>query len=459
MKSPKIAELVRRQRAYFDTHATRDVGFRIDALVRLRDLLKKNETPLLDAVYADLKKSRFEAMTTELSLVYGELNQAIRDLPRWAGPLRVRKNLLNFPERSYLLPEPFGVTYVAGAWNYPLQLSLLPMVSAIAAGNTVIVKPSELAPATARAMAETINAAFPPEYIRFVEGGPALAGKILEERFDKIFFTGGTAIGRKVYAAAAKNLTPVTLELGGKNPAIVLPDANIPVAARRIAWGKFLNAGQTCIAPDFILVHASVEKRLLAELQKVLEEDFKHTSTGDGYTAIVNRRHFERLVKFLRSGQIAHGGKTDKRALFISPTVLRGVGFDDGIMQEEIFGPILPVVRYEHLPEALEKIRPFGKPLSFYLFGKRSAVTDRLFREVSFGGGSLNDTVLYFGNRRLPHGGVGTSGMGGYHGEFGFREFSHYKAVLEKGTWFELWSLKTPPYTDRKLRVLRWLIE
>jgi aldehyde dehydrogenase (NAD+) len=371
----------------------------------------------------------------------------------------VRKHLLNFPERSYLLPEPYGVTYIAGAWNYPLQLTLIPLISAIAAGNTAVIKPSELAPASSHALAEALNTTFPSEYVHIVEGGPDVAGKILEERFDKIFFTGGTAIGQKVYRAAAKHLTPVTLELGGKNPAIVLPDCNIPIAARRIAWGKFLNAGQTCIAPDFVLVHSSVESELLEEMKAVLARDFNYTSTGDGYTAIVNKRHFERLVRFIRPKQVAYGGRIDKSNLFISPTLLNNVTFDDTIMREEIFGPILPVLRFDRLPDAMERIRTLGKPLSFYVFGKRSAVTDGLFRECSFGGGSLNDTVLYFGNRNLPHGGVGSSGMGSYHGEFGFKEFSHYKAVLEKGTWFELWSLKTPPHTKWKLRILRWLIE
>ena len=454
-----ITELVSQQRAYFKTNATRDINFRIKQLHGLREVLRENEQTLLDAIYADLKKSRYGTITTELSLVYGEIAHSIRDLPKWSRRHRVGTNLLNFPERSYLLPEPYGVTYIAGAWNYPYQLTLLPLVSAIAAGNTAIVKPSELAPNTSRAMAALINDHFPSHYLHVVEGGAEIAGEILQERFDKIFFTGGSVIGKIVYEAAAKHLTPVTLELGGKNPAIILSDCDINIAAKRIIWGKFSNAGQTCVAPDYLLVHSSIEQRLLAELKRLLMAHFSPSSIGDNYMAIVNERHFERLKMLMDPEKIFFGGVTDKEQLLISPTILHNVTFDDEIMTEEIFGPLLPVIRFDDLREVVEKIRTYDKPLSLYVFGKKSAVTDSLFDELSFGGGSLNDTVMYFANRNLPLGGVGASGIGSYHGEYGFKTFSHDKAIMEKGTWIEFWFLKVPPYKEWKLKLLRWFIE
>jgi len=454
-----ITELVSQQRAYFNTNATRNISFRIKQLKLLRKVLQENEQALIDAIYADLKKSRYNTIMTELSLIYGEIAHSISALPKRSRKKHVRMTLLNFPERSYLLPEPYGVTYIAGAWNYPYQLTLLPLVSAIAAGNTAVVKPSELAPNTSRAMASIINHHFPSEYIHFVEGGAEVASEILQERFDKIFFTGGTAIGKLVYQAAAKHMTPVTLELGGKNPAIILPDCNIKVAAKRIIWGKFANAGQTCVAPDYLLVHSSIEQQLLDELKKLLTAHFNPSIIGDNFMAIVNQRHFERLVKLINPDKIYFGGETNKEQLFIYPTILHNVTFDDDIMKEEIFGPLLPVVRFEDLSEVVEKIKNYDKPLSFYVFGKKSKVTNSLFSELSFGGGSLNDTVMYFANKNLPLGGVGASGIGSYHGKYGFETFSHYKAIMEKGTWMEPWFLKMPPYKEWKLKIMRWFIE
>jgi aldehyde dehydrogenase (NAD+) len=454
-----ITELVSQQRAYFNTNATRNISFRIKQLKLLRKVLQENEQALIDAIYADLKKSRYNTIMTELSLIYGEIAHSISALPKWSRKKHVRMTLLNFPERSYLLPEPYGVTYIAGAWNYPYQLTLLPLVSAIAAGNTAVVKPSELAPNTSRAMASIINHHFLSEYIHFVEGGAEVASEILQERFDKIFFTGGTAIGKLVYQAAAKHMTPVTLELGGKNPAIILPDCNIKVAAKRIIWGKFANAGQTCVAPDYLLVHSSIEQQLLDELKKLLMAHFSPSIIGDNFMAIVNQRHFERLVKLINPDKIYFGGETNKEQLFIYPTILHNVTFDDDIMKEEIFGPLLPVVRFDDLSEVVEKIKNYDKPLSFYVFGKKSKVTNSLFSELSFGGGSLNDTVMYFANKNLPLGGVGASGIGSYHGKYGFETFSHYKAIMEKGTWMEPWFLKMPPYKEWKLKIMRWFIE
>jgi aldehyde dehydrogenase (NAD+) len=454
-----IKEFVSQQRKFFRSNATRGIKFRIEQLQLLRKVLGENEQILLDAIYKDLKKSRYNTFVTELSLVYGEIAHAIKELPKWNRKKRVAKNLLNFPEHSYLLPEPYGVTYIAGAWNYPYQLTLLPLVSAIAAGNTAVIKPSELARETSHAMALIINKNFPAHYIHVVEGGAETAQEILQERFDKIFFTGGSAIGKIVYQAAAKYLTPVTLELGGKNPAIVMPDCNIEVTAKRIIWGKFNNAGQTCVAPDYLLVHSSIEKQLLTELKRLLTIHYSLSSIEENFMAIVNERHFDRLVKLINQEKVFFGGITDKVQKFISPTILYNVTFDDDIMKEEIFGPLLPVIRFDSLEDIVEKIKGYEKPLSLYVFGKKSGVTDSLFNELSFGGGSLNDTVMYFANRHLPLGGVGASGIGSYHGEYGFKTFSHYKSVMEKGTWLEFWTLKMPPYKEWKLKILRRLIE
>ena len=454
----RISTLIRKQREFFCSSATRSLDFRTRQLRLLESLLRNQEEALLAALFADLRKPRFEAILGELSLIHREIALAIRMLPHWSARRRVKTNLVNFPSRSYLLAEPFGVSYIAGAWNYPLQLSLLPLVSSMAAGNTAVVKPSELAPRSSRAMAAMINENFPEEYLRVVEGGADVAGSILKEKFDKIFFTGGGAIGKIVYEAAARQMTPVTLELGGKNPAIVLRDCNLPVTAKRLVWGKYFNAGQSCVAPDYVLVHSSVERELLSHMKNLLDRHYPSDGTRET-TAIVNRKHFDRLRSMIPREKVYCGGTWDKRSLSIRPTLLHNVSFADDVMKEEIFGPVLPVIRYDTLGEAVEAVRRYDRPLSLYVYGKKSAATDRLFSELSFGGGSLNDSVMYFVNHHLPYGGVGGSGIGGYHGWEGFRAFSHDKAILEKGTWLEPWFLKTPPYREWKVRLMRTLLE
>lgn len=455
----KIAEFISAQRIFFESGATRGIDFRVNQLKKFERAMKANEQLLLDAIYADLKKSRYDTFTSELSLVYREISFMSRNIRKWSRKKRVGTNLVNFPARSYLLPEPYGVTYIAGAWNYPYQLTLLPLVDSLAAGNTAVVKPSEVAPHTSAAMAAIINETFPAEYCHVIEGGADVAKEILGQKFDYIFFTGGTNIGKIVYEAAAKHLTPVTLELGGKNPAFVLPDCNIATSSKRIVWGKFLNAGQTCVAPDYLLVHSSIEQQLLDEMKKVLDRHFKKNEIGENFMAIVNERHFDRITNLVDSKKIFYGGVFDKERLFISPTIMNNVTFDDEVMKEEIFGPILPVVRYDDLNEAIKKVKQHPKPLSLYVFGSSGTDKEKLFHELSFGGGSLNDTVMYFANDHLPLGGVGLSGIGAYHGYEGFKTFSHYKSIMEKATWLEFWFLKTPPYNEWKLKILRWLFE
>ena len=455
----RLNELVSIQRAFYKSHKTRNVVFRKEQLKKLELILRQNEPLLFEAIYADFKKSKQDTITTELSLVYHEIRLAIKKLSRWSAKQYVRTNLINFPGKSYRLPEPYGVVYIAGAWNYPYQLTLLPLVSAIAAGNTAIIKPSEIAAHTSHVMADLINSNFPSEYIHVVEGGADIAHEILQQQFDKIFFTGGTRVGKIVYEAAAKHLTPVTLELGGKNPAIVLPDCNIEITAKRLVWGKFLNAGQTCVAPDFILVHSSIEKPLLARMKELLEKHYPTDKIAENYMAIINQNHFNRLQKLIEPGEVFYGGTFDPVQLFISPTILHNVTFNEEVMKEEIFGPILPVIRYDSLNEAATKLLNYEKPLSFYVYGKRSKVTEQLFSQFSFGGGSLNGSVMYFVKHNLPLGGVGASGTGAYHGCEGFKTFSHYKSIMEKGTWAEFWFLKTPPFKNWKLKLMRFLME
>ena len=454
-----IKDIVTAQRTFFQTGATRTVTFRTQQLLKFERALKANEQILFDAIYADLKKSRYDTFTSELSLVYRELSFMMRNMGKWSKKKRMWTNLVNFPARSYVLPEPYGVTYIAGAWNYPYQLTLVPLIDSLAAGNTAVVKPSEVAPQTSAAMAKIINETFAPEYCFAVEGGADTATEILEQKFDYIFFTGGTKIGKIVYEAAAKHLTPVTLELGGKNPAFVLPDCDIATCAKRIVWGKLLNAGQTCVAIDYLLVHSSVEQKLLAEMKSVMERHYPKDAVSENFMAIVNERHVERIQQLIDPKKVYYGGVVDKKNRFIAPTILHNVTFDDDVMKEEIFGPVLAVVRYDDLNSAVKRVKEYPKPLSLYVFGSNNGEKERLFSELSFGGGSQNDAVMYFANDHLPLGGVGSSGMGAYHGVDGFKTFSHYKSIMEKPTWLEFWFLKVPPYSEWKLKILRLLLE
>ena len=451
-----FAEIIKNQNDYFNSNLTKDIRFRITQLRKLKDLLKKDEKSLYEAIYRDFKKSEFETYSTELIFIYNEIEEAIRNLPKWSKRKRVKTNLLNLPAKSYIISEPLGVCLIIGAWNYPYQLTLLPLVAAIASGNTVILKPSELSPATSAVLTRIINDNFTSELMVVVEGGIPETTALLHHKFDKIFFTGSSRIGKIVYQAAAHNLTPVTLELSGKSPVIVTGTCNLKETAKRLIWAKFLNSGQTCIAPDYVLVDESVKDEFLVYLKEQIIK-FDYSFENDNYVQIINEQNFKRLAGLIEVKKVYHGGETDPEKLYIAPTILTGITFDDMIMEDEIFGPILPVIAYSDLNDAIMKIKSGPKPLSCYIFTNDRAIRNKLLNAISFGGGAVNDAVMHFTNSYLPFGGVGHSGIGSYHGEAGFKTFSHFKSILEKPFWLEP-NLKYPPYSNRKLAWIKRLI-
>jgi len=440
-----FAAATQRQRAYFQTGATRSLEFRRAQLERLAAALERHEAALLEALRADLGKSPFQGYATELGLVQMEIRHALRNLRRWVAPRRRRTPWFVAPARGWVQFEPFGVALILGPWNYPVQLLISPLVSAIAAGNCVMLKPSELAPRTATTITELIGDCFDDQFVTVMNGAAEVAEALLRERFDKIFFTGSTRVGRLVMAAAARHLTPVTLELGGKCPAIVCDDAPVELAARRIAWGKFMNAGQTCVAPDFVLVQRGVRETLVAALKKSLQESYgDDPARCEDYGRIVNQAHFERLVSYLRDGKLVHGGAYEAKNLFLSPTILTDVSPDSRVMQEEIFGPILPVLEFDKLDDALALLRGRPTPLAVYLFTRDRATEARVLAEARSGGACVNDVVSHMVGAGLPFGGLGESGLGAYHGRAGFDGFSHQRAVVRRATWLDL-PFRYPP--------------
>lgn len=449
-------DILTEQRELFNSQKTKSLKFRKIYLEKLKEVIIKNEDLLYKAIYEDFGKSKFDTFTTEISFVIKDIDYYLKNLNSLAKPKKVRTNIANQLGSSKIHPEPLGCTLVIGAWNYPYQLSLSPVVAALAAGNTCILKPSEVAENSMKAMAKIINENFPKEYLYVAEGGVEEITEILKLKFDKIFFTGSPKVGQIVYEAAAKHLTPVTLELGGKSPAIVTSSANFEIAAKRIVWGKFLNAGQTCVAPDYILVDENVKDSFLDSLKSYIQK-FNYQPDSEHYTRIINERNYNRLVKLIDPDKIFFGGKTDPFTRYIEPTILNNVTWNDAVMQEEIFGPILPVLTFKNFNEALLQIEKGEKPLSAYLFSDSSEEKEHFISKISFGGGCINDVVMHLSNDYLPFGGVGNSGIGNYHGKFGFEAFSHQKAILDRATWGEP-DLKYPPYTDKKLNWIKKLL-
>ncbi len=439
-----IADL---QRAFFFTGKSKDIGFRFRQLTALKQAIEKYEAPILEALREDLGKHEAEAYTTEMAPVLHEIRDALIHMKSRTRPKRIHTPVLLFPGLSHVHAEPYGSVLIIGPWNYPFQLMISPLVGAMAAGNCAVVKPSEIAPRTSKAMAAMLGESFEPAYISVVEGGREETQALLSQRFDYIFFTGGTRIGKIVMRAAAEHLTPLTLELGGKNPCIVDADSNPEIAATRIAWGKYLNAGQTCVAPDYLLVHASIKYPLLERIRKSIEAFYgKDPSESPYYGKIVNSLHFSRLSALLNEGSVFVGGKTDPENRYIAPTVLDNISWDHAVMREEIFGPILPVLEYEDLDDVIARLQGMPKPLATYFFSNDCNLQNKILKQLSSGGMSINDTFAHLLNQRLPFGGVGDSGMGAYHGKSSFDTFSHYKSVVKRSVWADPKS-KYPPYT------------
>ncbi|KTC90618.1 aldehyde dehydrogenase [Fluoribacter dumoffii] len=453
-----IRTVVEEQRKFAADGTAKAIDFRKQQLQKLKNILKQNEQLLSEALYADIKKSQFETYLTELALIYHELDKAIKYVHKWAKPKAIRTELVSQPGKSFILPEPYGTTLIIGAWNYPYQLTLSPLVAAMVAGNTSIIKPSELPKNTSSALAKILNSNFDPAYLYVAEGGIEVTQELLDMRFDKIFFTGSTAVGKIVAKAAAEHLTPITLELGGKSPCLVFADADLKISAQRIVWGKFLNAGQTCIAPDYLLVEEKIYHPFMEELKSQISKIIgSNPMESESYTRIINQKHVQRLKKLIDPQKLFSGGQVIETENYIEPTLLKDVSFADEIMKEEIFGPILPVIPFTNLESVLCEIKSRPRPLSLYIFGKDSQVQSQILHEVSFGGGCINDVIMHICNSNLPFGGVGDSGMGNYHGEAGFKTFSHYKSILKRPFWFEL-PLKYRPYTQLKQKIIRTIM-
>lgn len=449
----EIQELAAQQRTYFNTGATRTAAFRRQALERLRAALLEHEEELNAALLADLNKAPAESYFTETGMVLEELRFQLKHFEKWARPRRVITPPAQFPSRGELLPEPYGCVLIMAPWNYPVQLCLTPLAGAIAAGNCAVVKPSAYAPASSAAIARLLGEIFPPEFVAVVEGGRAENQALLEQEFDYIFFTGSPAVGREVMAAGAKNLTPVTLELGGKSPVIVDATADIPLAARRIAFGKVLNAGQTCVAPDYLLLHRSVKDAFIREYRRALEEFFPGGDYGE-LPCIVNDKHFRRASRLLAEQRVLIGGETDATRRFIAPTLLDETDPAAPVMQEEIFAPILPMLCWQEREEVVRFVQSRPKPLALYLFTRDKEMERAVFDRCSFGGGCVNDTIVHLACSGLPFGGVGNSGMGSYHGKQSFDTFTHYRSVLKKANWLDL-PMRYHPYSGEKLRWIK----
>ena len=441
-----IHEIVKAQRKYFQTGATMPVAFRVKMLETLRDAVSRHEADIARALAADLGKSGYESFMCETGLVLSEIGYMIRNTPRFAKERTVHTPLTNFAARSYRKPSPYGNTLIMSPWNYPVLLTLDPLADAIAAGNTAVVKPSAYAPATSALLAELIGGCFPPEYVAVVTGGRQENAALLDEKFDFVFFTGSQAVGKEVLRHTAEHLTPAVLELGGKSPCIVDETALIPLTARRIVFGKYLNCGQTCVAPDYILCHSSVKDKLLDAIRREIRRQYgENPLENPDYGRIVNEKHFYRLLGLIERNKIVVGGQSSPDTLQIAPTVLDRVTFGDPVMQEEIFGPILPILTYDRFDKLYGLLADKPRPLALYLFSQNKARIRQATARFQFGGGCVNDVVVHLSTSELPFGGVGESGMGAYHGRAGFETFSHTKSIMDKKTWMDL-PMRYQPY-------------
>ena len=450
LTTTKTEEILQKQRHFFQRGQTRTLDFRRDRLKTLKHFLLEDKREILAALKQDFNKSSFEGLETELVFCAREIDFVLKNLKSWVKPAKVPIDLFQFPASARIVAEPLGIVLIIGAWNYPIQLVLSPLIAAIGAGNCAIVKPSEIAPHSSVAIANLIRKAFSPEYITVVEGGKEVVQDLISHKFDRIFFTGGAKVGKIIMEAAAKHLTPVTLELGGKSPCIVEPDIDIEKTARRVAWGKFVNCGQTCIAPDYILIHRSIKKDFLDKI-KIKIEQFYGTDPEQSpdYARIINDFHFRRLLDLIDPQKVIMGGKNNAETRYLAPTVMNDILWSDRVMEEEIFGPILPVLEYENIEDAIAQINARPKPLSLYLFTQNKTTQKRVLQATSSGNVCCNDILMQIVSEHLPFGGVGESGMGAYHGKIGFDTFSHQKSVLKRSFWLDL-PLRYPPYKGKE---------
>ena len=436
------------------------INFRKETLTKLLNAILIHENEIIDALYFDFKKPAFEAVITETSYVISELKHTIKNLNKWAKPKGVFPSLLNFPSKDYIYKEPYGKVLIISPWNYPFQLAICPLISAFAAGNQVVLKPSELTPKTSEIIHKIISKVFDKNYVEVKEGGLKVSKQLLSERWDYIFFTGSVVVGKIVAKAAAENLTPVTLELGGKNPCIIDETANLKLAAKRIVWGKFVNAGQTCIAPDYILIQKNMKKHFVTFLKEEITKAYgENPAESPDFARIINAKNWQRLFDMIEPEKVIFGGESDLKQCYIAPTLIEETSLENPIMQEEIFGPILPILTYKKESEIDAIISKFEKPLALYIFTENPNFYRRIIENHSFGGGCINDTMIHFANKRLPFGGVGHSGIGAYHGSLNFDTFSHQKSIVKKANWLDL-PMRYAPYKDKIhtiKKILNWL--
>ncbi len=451
----EVVDSVRMTREFFESGKTRDVKWRRKVLIRLRNALKDNVELLQAALKEDLGKSPEEAYMTEIGTILFNLNLLIRHIRKYAAVRRTRSVMALFPSRGYIVPEPYGTVLVISPWNYPLLLCVDPVAEAVAAGNTVVLKPSKTAPATSEAIARIFAQVFEPGHVTVVRGGEGVGDVLLEQHFDYIFYTGSERIGKLVMSKAAEHLTPVTLELGGKSPVIIDESADVDIAAKRVVFGKMMNSGQTCIAPDYVLIHNSLKDEFVEGFKKYSKLFLGENPLGNEvYPKMVNGRHFDRVRSYLEQGKVLCGGRSDTQLRKIEPTLLEVSDMNVPVMQEEIFGPVLPLVEYKKLEEALSFIRKRNSPLALYVFAENKKVTRHIIDTVRYGGGCVNDTLMHIVSPYMPFGGVGASGMGAYHGRYGFDTFTHYKSVLKSPARFDN-PLRYPPFTARKFGIIK----
>ena len=446
MEQQQISRIVEEQRAFFESGKTLPIAYRKEALTALRAAILAREADIEAALFQDLGKSDFEGYMCEVGMALDEISYMLRHIDRFAKEKRVRTPLAQFASHSYVKPLPYGVALIMSPWNYPFLLTVDPLIDALAAGNTAVLKPGAYAPATAKIIQELIEGTFPREYVAVVTGGRAENACLLDQKFDYIFFTGSKTVGKEVMKKAAEHLTPVTLELGGKSPCIVDATADLALAARRIAFGKYLNCGQTCVAPDYVLCHASVRDRFVELLKNEIVRQFgKDTLQNPDFGHIINQKHFERICSLIDSQKVVHGGNSNAETLQIAPTVMTDVTWEDAVMGEEIFGPVLPILTFESIDEVIKTVNSYDSPLALYLFSSNKKIVRRITAECRFGGGCVNDVIIHLATAHMGFGGVGESGMGAYHGKAGFDTFSHYKSIVDKKTWIDL-PMRYQPY-------------